>query len=155
MTRDDMRDATAKRELIAFRIGEQEFCVDITTVREIRGFVPATPLPHAPAYVNGVINLRGTVLPVIDLGLRMGLSKIEPTARSVIVVARIENQLFGLLVDAVSDILTVTDEAIQPTPNVASELAQSFVRGVIALEGRMISLIAADAIPPRQLDMAA
>ncbi|MER2534204.1 MAG: chemotaxis protein CheW [Rhizobiaceae bacterium] len=155
MSSDDMRDATTKRELIAFRIGEQEFCVDITTVREIRGFVPATPLPHAPAYVNGVINLRGTVLPVIDLGLRMGLARIEPTARSVIVVAKMEHQLFGLLVDAVSDILTVTDEAIQPTPNVASELAQSFVRGVIALEGRMISLIAAEAIPPRQLDMAA
>lgn len=147
--------SAGKRELIAFRIGEQEFCVDITAVREIRGYVPATPLPHAPSYVRGVINLRGTVLPVIDLGQRMGLGQAEPTARSVIVVARIENQVFGLLVDAVSDILTVTDELLQPTPNVASELAQEFVRNVIALDGRMISLIAAEAIPPRKLDMAA
>jgi len=137
------------RELIAFRIGEQEFCVDIMSVREIRGWTPATPLPHSPSYVIGVINLRGAVLPIVDLAARLGFPRTEPTARSVIIVVRVDQQLFGLLVDAVSDILTITDEALQPTPDLASDLAKTFVRGVMAIEGRMISLIATDNVLPQ------
>ena len=154
MSRTKSVEAAMGEELIAFRIGDQEFCVDIQSVREIRGFAPATPLPHAPHFVKGVINLRGTVLPIIDLACRLGFGNIQPTARSVIIVVRVHQQLVGLLVDAVSDILTVTDEILQPTPEVGSELAKSFVRGVMAIEGRMISLIALDGILP-QMEMAA
>ena len=98
------------RELISFRIGDQEFCVDIMAVREIRGWTPATALPHSPAYVQGVINLRGAVLPIVDLAARLGLKPAEPTVRHVIIVAQVGEQVVGLLVDAVSDILTVTDD---------------------------------------------
>ena len=136
------------RELIAFRIGAQEFCVDIMAVREIRGFTPATPLPQSPAFVRGVINLRGAVLPIIDLSARLGFPPAEPTARHVIMVVQIGKQTVGLLVDAVSDILTVAAESMQPTPDVASEMAKNFVRGVIAIDGRMISLIALDNVLP-------
>jgi len=152
--REGRIDHKFARELIAFRIGEQEFCVDIMSVREIRGWTPATPLPHAPSYVNGVINLRGAVLPIVDLAARLGFQRTNPTARSVIIVVRVDQQLFGLLVDAVSDILTVTDDALQPTPDLASDLAKTFVRGVMAMEGRMISLIATESVLP-QLQMAA
>lgn len=154
MNRSKNTESNKAEELIAFRIAEQEFCVDIQSVREIRGFAPATPLPHAPSFVTGVINLRGTVLPIIDLAARLGFGRIQPTARSVIIVVRVNQQLVGLLVDAVSDILTVTDELLQPTPEVGSELARSFVRGVMAIEGRMISLIAIDGVLP-QIEMAA
>ncbi|WP_407936790.1 chemotaxis protein CheW [Jiella pelagia] len=119
------------------------------SVREIRGWTQATPLPHAPSYVNGVINLRGAVLPIVDLAARLGFPRTVPTARSVIIVVRVEMQLFGLLVDAVSDILTITDELLQPTPDLASDLAKTFVRGVMAIEGRMISLIATDNVLPQ------
>lgn len=139
------------RELIAFRIGDQEFCVDIMSVREIRGWTPATELPQSPTFVRGVINLRGSVLPIVDLAARLGFPSPEPTVRHVIMVAQIEGQTVGLLVDAVSDILTVTDEVIQPTPDVASDVAKTFVQGVLAIEGRMISLIALDhVLPPPQ-----
>lgn len=148
-------ESAGKRELIAFRIGEQEFCVDIISVREIRGFVASTPLPHAPAFVTGVINLRGTVLPIVDLAVRLGFDATRPTARSVIIVAKVNSQLVGLLVDAVSDILTVTDDLLQPTPDIASELARTFVRGVMAVDGRMISLIAVDNVLPQRMDLAA
>ena len=151
---NDHTEHAGMRELIAFRIGEQEFCVDIMTVREIRGFAAATPLPHAPNFVVGVINLRGTVLPIVDLAARLGFGATVPTARSVVIVVRIGRQLVGLLVDAVSDILTVTDDLLQPTPDIASEMARSFVRGVMAFEGRMISMIAVDFVLP-QTDMAA
>jgi purine-binding chemotaxis protein CheW len=144
------------RELISFRIGDQEFCVDIMEVREIRGWTPATALPQAPPFVRGVINLRGAVLPIVDLGARLGLGAADPTARHVIIVAQVQNQIVGLLVDAVSDILTVTDEEIQPTPDVASEMVRNFVRGLLAIEGRMVSFISLDRVlPDRELDHAA
>lgn len=133
---------TANRELIAFRIGEQEFCVDIMSVREIRGWTPATPLPRSPAFVRGVINLRGAVLPIVDLGARLGLRVTEPTDRHVIMVAQVGGRTVGLLVDAVSDIIQLTDEAVQPTPEVASDQVRAFVRGIFTTaEGRMISLL--------------
>jgi purine-binding chemotaxis protein CheW len=138
------------RELISFRIGAQEFCVDIMAVREIRGWTQATQLPQSPAFVRGVINLRGAVLPVVDLASRLGFESSEATARHVIIVAQIGAQVVGLLVDAVSDILTVTDEVIQPTPDVASDTAKTFVRGLMAIEGRMISLISLDNLLPDQ-----
>ncbi|MGB8277578.1 MAG: chemotaxis protein CheW, partial [Methylovirgula sp.] len=72
-------DAMDGRELMAFRIGAQEFCVDIMAVREIRGFTPATPLPQSPCFVRGVINLRGAVLPIIDLSARLGFGPSQPT----------------------------------------------------------------------------
>ena len=137
--------AGTDRELIAFRIGEQEFCVDIMSVREIRGWTPATPLPRSPAYMKGVINLRGVVLPIIDLGARFGLVTNEPTERHVIMVAHVGSRL----VDAVSDIVQLSDAAIQPTPDVASDQVKSFVKGIFAVEGgRMISLIDLDHVLP-------
>ncbi len=147
--------ATAQRELIAFRIGPQEFCVDIMAVREIRGWTPTTPLPHAPAFIRGVVNLRGAVLPVVDLGARLGLPPSEPTERHAIIVAQVGRQVIGLLVDAVSDILTVGDEAIQPPPDVASERVRAFVRGLLAIEGRLVSLVSLDhVLPAQELDAA-
>ena len=136
------------QELVAFRIGAQEFCVDIMSVREIRGWTPATSIPHAPRYVRGVINLRGAVLPIVDLACRFGLPATEPTARHVIIVTQIGDQVAGLLVDAVSDILSASGNSIQPTPDVASTMAKSFVRGVLALDGRMISIITLENILP-------
>ena len=144
----------AARELISFRVGVQEFCVDIMAVREIRGWTAATALPRSPSFVRGVINLRGAVLPIVDLAARLGFDSAEPTARHVIIVAQIGPQMVGLLVDAVSDILTVTDDVIQPTPEVASDTAKTFVRGLLAIEGRMISLIGLDRLLP-DLDLEA
>jgi len=147
---DIASNTTSSRELISFRIGAQEFCVDIMAIREIRGWTQATALPQSPDYVRGVINLRGAVLPVVDLAARLGYESSEATARHVIIVAQIGPQMVGLLVDAVSDILTVTDDLIQPTPDVASGVAKTFVRGLMAVDGRMISLIGLDHLLPEQ-----
>lgn len=148
MTEIHRTDLACGRELIAFRVGAQEFCVDIMSVREIRGWSPVTALPQSPVFVRGVVNLRGAVLPIVDLAARLGFPPAEPTARHVIIVAQIGQQVVGLLVDAVSDILTATDDLVQATPDVASDLAKTFVRGVIAIDQRMISLIALDNILP-------
>ncbi len=134
------------RELIAFRIGGQEFCVNIMSVREIRGWTQATALPHAPSYVLGVINLRGAVLPIVDMSIRLGMKPAEPTPRHVIIVVQVKTKVIGLLVDAVSDILTVTDDTIQPTPEISSDLEKQYARGILAIDKRMICLVELSAL---------
>jgi purine-binding chemotaxis protein CheW len=111
------------------------------SVCEIRGWTEATVLPQAPKYVRGVINLRGAVLPIVDFAMRIGLPSTEPTARHVVIVTQIAHQQVGLLVDAVSDILTLSEDSIQPTPDIASELVKEFVEGLLPVDSRMISLI--------------
>lgn len=148
MIENTKSSAHGPRELIAFRLGGQEFCVDVMSIREIRGWTATTALPASPDFVRGVINLRGTVLPIVDLAARLGFPMSEPTARHAIIVAQIGNQVVGLLVEGVSDIFNVTDDKIQPTPEVASDMARRFVRGVIALDGRLISIISIDSILP-------
>ena len=98
--------------------------------------------------MKGVINLRGAVLPIIDLGARLGLNTSEPTARHVIMVVHIGERTIGLLVDAVSDIINMSDDLVQPTPDVASDQVKTFVKGLFALDGRMVSLIALDRVLP-------
>ncbi len=148
-------DSAKAREMITFVIGTQEFCVDVMSVREIRVWTPATPVAHAPDYVCGVINLRGTVLPIIDFAARLGFPATQPTTRHAILVAQIGDQTIGLLVEGVSEILTISQDLIQPTPDVALQAAKDFISGIVAIEGRMISLIALDAILPQSLEQAA
>jgi purine-binding chemotaxis protein CheW len=143
------------RELIAFRIGDQEFSVNIMSVREIRGWTQAMPMPHAPPYVMGMINLRGAVLTIVDLSLRLGMKKAEPTDRHVIIVAQFKNRIVGLLVEAVSDILTITDDNIQPVPEISSDLERQYARGILAIDKRMICMIELDALFPDQESEAA
>jgi purine-binding chemotaxis protein CheW len=140
----DITQSAAGRELISFQIGQQEFCVDITSVREIRGWTPATPVPHAPAFMLGVINLRGAVMSVIDLGARLGMETSAPTARHVIIVAKMGEHSVGLVVDAVCETFAVRPEQIQPLPDLGGEAMSSVVRGFLQLDDRMISLIALD-----------
>ena len=118
------------------------------SVREIRGWSPATPLPQTPSYMRGVINQRGAVLPIMDLAARLDLTVNAISARSVIIVVKVGERLIGLLVDAVSDILSVTSDLIQAPPEVGCDRVKSFVKGLISLEGRMISEIALERLLP-------
>jgi purine-binding chemotaxis protein CheW len=144
-----------RRELISFRVGQQEYCVDIMAVREIRGWSPATSLPQSPGYMRGVINLRGAVLPIMDLAVRLGMPMAEPTVRHVFIVVKADDRTIGLLVDAVSDILSITDDLVQPTPDVACDRVRNFIRGIISLDGRMISEISLDRLLPEREAVAA
>ncbi|MFV2033753.1 MAG: chemotaxis protein CheW [Halocynthiibacter sp.] len=128
-------------EMVAFRTASQDFCIDIMSVREIRGWVPATVLPHAPHYIRGVINLRGTIVPIFDLSARLGLGTLPSNDRNVIIIANIDSQTIGLLVEAVSDILAVASDTIQPVPEIAEAQTNAFIKGVIPGEASMVRLI--------------
>ncbi|WP_299287981.1 chemotaxis protein CheW [uncultured Tateyamaria sp.] len=128
-------------ELLTFELGEHEYALDIMCVREIRGWAKATPLPHAPSFMRGVINLRGAVLPVMDLGERLGLPTRPHCDRNVIIVVSFEETMTGLLVDAVSDIIALPPDALQPPPDAANYGAQTVVKALTLIEDRMIRVL--------------
>ena len=143
------------RKIVSFRLGREEYGVDIMTVREIRSWTSTTTLPNAPSYVRGVINLRGSVLPVVDLAARLGMGRVEDNRSNVIIVIEGDGQLTGLLVDAVSDILTVNDDQFLPTPDIPSANVQEFIECVASIDDRMIQLVSTGQVLERRLDSAA
>ncbi|WP_126975715.1 chemotaxis protein CheW [Frigidibacter oleivorans] len=146
MTDNRIADST-DLELLSFRLGGEDYSLDIMSVREIRGWTRATPLPQAPPYMRGVINLRGTVLPVIDLAARLGMDPVEGAARNAVVVAQSGPRCVGLLVDAVSDILALPRAELQPPPALAAA-NHGFVQAIALVEGRMLRVLDLDAILP-------
>jgi purine-binding chemotaxis protein CheW len=143
-------------ELIVLEVGGNAFCIDIRSVREIRGYTASTPLPQAPDFVLGVINLRGTVMPVLDLRARLGLGVTEATGRHVIVVVHQGDRPAGLLVDAVQETMIVPAEQLQAPPRFEADCDEVYVDAVIPLEGRILSLLnVASLLPLEVLAMAA
>lgn len=129
-------------ELITFEVAGQLFGLDIMTIREIRAWTPSTRLPQVAPYVAGVVNLRGTVLPVIDLAARLGWPATQPTPRHAIIVARLGSQTFGLIVDSVSDIVALPDDALQAPPQTGQDDdVVLFLQGLAALDDRMVMVL--------------
>ena len=128
-------------EIIAFHLHDQEFCVKTTTIREIRGWAPSTPIPHAPKDVVGVMNLRGTVIPIIDLAYKLGMQSTAANERSAIVVTEVRNMIIGMLVDKVSDILTIKSADVQPAPEITTSFDKAYTDGIIARENGMICFL--------------
>lgn len=142
-------------ELLSFKVGEQEYSVDIMLVREIRGWTRATPLPHSESYVRGVINLRGAVLPILDLASRLGIGRTETTERNVIIVVQMGTQAIGLLVDAVSDIISIPKSELQAPPDIVVDSSNTFVSALTVVEGRMLRIVDLDVVYPTREGTAA
>ncbi|MEQ9041762.1 MAG: chemotaxis protein CheW [Silicimonas sp.] len=140
--------AQGETEYLSFGLGDSEYSVEIMSVREIRGWTRTTSLPHSPPYVRGVINLRGAVLPVIDLAVRLGLPATEPQERNVIIVVDVGSRTMGLRVDAVSDILTLAQDALHPPPDVATSPGSRFVKALTILDDRMVRILDLEQVMP-------
>ncbi|MFF0952199.1 chemotaxis protein CheW [Rhizobium leguminosarum] len=134
----------ATLEIIAFHLGGQQFCIKTTSIREIRGWAAASPLPHAPPDVIGVMNLRGSVIPIIDLAARLGVRSNIDTTRSAIVVAEVGRSVVGLVVDQVSDILSIRGDQVQPVPDLGTAFDPNFSHGIIPLERGMVCFLHLD-----------
>jgi len=130
------------RQLITFELGDQSLGIDIMAIREIRAWSPATPLPNVPAHIRGVVNLRGVVLPVLDLSHRLGWGQTDPSSRHVIIVVRIGEQLQGLIVDAVNDIVSIPEDGMQPLPDIGETPAAHFLEGLATIDERLILVLA-------------
>ncbi|MHC1480577.1 chemotaxis protein CheW [Frateuria aurantia] len=126
---------------LTFNLADEEYGVDILAVREIRGWSPVTRIPQAPDYVLGVINLRGSIVPVLDMRVRFGLASAERGNASVTIIVAINERNFGIVVDNVSDVMTITADQIQPVPDMGAVIDTRYLRGLVRHDDRMVLLL--------------
>lgn len=136
-------------QYLTFNLAGEEYGIDILKVQEIRGWVPVTKMPNAPIFVRGVMNLRGAIVPVIDLRLRFGLDAIEYTKLTVVIVVTVESdtgdRIIGMVVDGVSDVLNVNSPAeIQSSPDFGTAVHTEFINGLVTAESGMVMLLDVD-----------
>ncbi len=138
-SRAKAREAT--REVLVFVLGTEEYGVDILTVQEIRGYEKVTPLPQAPDYLKGIVNLRGIIVPVIDLRVKFRMAEPRYDATTVVVILRIGGRVIGIVVDGVSDVVALTAAEVRPAPQLGSMVDSSFLAGLATQNERMILLL--------------
>jgi purine-binding chemotaxis protein CheW len=131
----------ASTEFISFAIGDEQYGVDIMAVREIKEWCGVTQLPNQPDYMRGVLNLRGVMVPIIDLRCRFGQGLTDATPMHIVIVVQVGNKTVGLLADRVLDINSVEGSRIQPVPQVSRGFEANFLSGLVTLENTMIALI--------------
>ncbi|HJL40856.1 MAG TPA: chemotaxis protein CheW [Myxococcales bacterium LLY-WYZ-16_1] len=140
--------AEQNRQFLAFRVGSEEYAVDILRVQEIRGWEAGTQLPNAPPHVKGIINLRGTIIPIIDLRERFGVMDIEYVPTTVVIVLKVvgaeKERIMGVVVDAVNDVHHLLDTQIEPPPELDSMAHTDFISGVASVQDRMVILLDID-----------
>lgn len=131
-----------EEQYVTFTVGTEEYGVNILAVREIRGWTPESRLPNLPDYVRGVINLRGIIIPIFDLRARFGGGATEVTKRHVVVVIQVGERTRGILVDAISDILAISQDAIRPPPDLDTGLVDTeYLSGLYTVDNRMVTLL--------------
>lgn len=127
-------------EVLAFRLGEEEYGIDILTVQEIRGHDPLTRIANAPDFIQGVINLRGIIVPIVDLRLRFGLTNAKEQPR-VVIILNVAGRVIGMAVDSVSDVLRLGPADIRPAPEMGGSFATDFLLGLGTIDERMLILL--------------
>lgn len=145
----------ATSQVLTFVLGEETYGVDILRVQEIRGWSAVTKIPNSPAHVLGVLNLRGSIVPIVDLRKRFNLAHVEYTAVTVIIVLTVRSEAgrrdFGVVVDGVSDVVDVDTAAVKPTPDLGARAATDHIRGLVSIAERMVVLLDIDRLIGSQL----
>ena len=130
-----------KRELLTFTLGEESYGLDILKVQEIRGYEAPTRIANTPDFIKGVINLRGHIVPIIDLRVKLSLGEANFDASTVVIILNVLGRVVGVVVDAVSDVIALASEAIKPAPEFGSVLDTEYILGLATVEGRLLILI--------------
>lgn len=134
-------DEAVNREILVFTLGREEYGIDILKVQEIRGYDAVTTLANMPAFIKGVINLRGAIVPIIDMRLKFKLGQADYNQFTVVIILNIGKRVVGMVVDGVSDVLTLTPEQIRPAPEFGNALNTEYLSGLGAIDERMIILM--------------
>lgn len=137
----NIRTEGSGEEFLAFTLGREEYGVDILKVQEIRGYEAVTQIANAPAYLKGVINLRGTIVPIVDLRIKFQQQTISYDQYTVVIIVDLNHRTTGIVVDGVSDVLTLTPAQIKPTPQFSGNLDTEYIRGLGSVEDRMLILV--------------
>jgi purine-binding chemotaxis protein CheW len=143
----------ARREYLAFTLGGEEYGIDILKVQEIRGYETVTRIANAPAFIKGVINLRGHIVPIVDMRIKFDLEQVRYDAFTVVIILNIADRVVGIVVDGVSDVLTLAPGQVRPAPEFGAAFDTEYLVGLGAIEQRMLILIDIDKLM-RSADMA-
>ncbi|WP_245392697.1 chemotaxis protein CheW [Salinicola halimionae] len=131
----------ASREYLVFSLGDEEYAVDILKVQEIRGYENVTRIANVPDFIKGVTNLRGVIVPIIDLRLKFHLDKVEYDGQTVVIVVNVDDRIVGIVVDGVSDVMSLAPDQIKPAPEFGVTLSSDYLSGIGSLEDRMLVLV--------------
>jgi len=134
------------QQYLIFNLADEYYGVDILKVQEIKGYTTVTRIPNTPDFLKGVLNLRGTIVPIVDLRMKFGMGVTEPTAFTVVVVVNVRNRVMGFLVDAVSDVLDMNAKNIQPPPDMGSSVDITFIAGIGNAQDRLVTLLDIDRV---------
>jgi purine-binding chemotaxis protein CheW len=132
------------REFLVFSLGSEEYAIDILKAQEIRGYENVTRIASAPPFIKGVTNLRGVIVPIIDLRIKFKLDRVEYDNQTVVIVVNVSGRVVGVVVDGVSDVLSLTPEQIKPAPEFGLSLSSDYLSGLASLEDRMLVLVDID-----------
>lgn len=136
---------TARHQYLTFMLADEEYGVDILTVQELRGWQETTPIPNAPSYVLGVINLRGVVIPIVDLRDRFGLERMEYGPTTVVIIVKVmasgKERILGIVVDAVSEVYDIANRDMQPPPDMDGAISIDFITGLATMDKKMVILL--------------
>ncbi len=147
MTKETNRQiglATDGNQYLTFQLGDELYGVDILRVQELKGYTAVTKIPNQPSYIKGVMNLRGTIVPVVELRTTFGMATIDYTMLSVIVVVVVRDRIMGLVVDSVSDVLNISPKDIQPPPEFGTKVDVSFLNGIAKCGDKLVALLNID-----------
>ena len=133
--------AHAGNELLTFTLGSEEYGIDILKVQEIRGYDAVTKIVNAPQFIKGVINLRGVIVPIVDLRLKFRLGEPSYDAFTVVIILNIASRVIGIVVDGVSDVITLAAEQLRPAPEFGAAVDTRFVQGLATVDERMIIVV--------------
>jgi len=142
-------DGPAK-EYLAFTLGREEYGIDILRVQELRGYEPVTRIANAPDFIKGVVNLRGTIIPIVDLRIKFRLGEPTYDQFTVVVVLNIAGRVMGIVVDSVSDVTTLTPEQVKPAPEMGTSFDSDYLIGLGTLKERMLILVDIDKLMSSQ-----
>ena len=132
---------TALREFLAFKLGAEEYGIDILRVQEIRSYEEPTRIANAPAFIKGVVNLRGVIVPIVDMRLKFKLERADYDGFTVVIVLNIGHRVVGMVVDGVSDVITLTPEQLRPVPEFNSTIASDHLLAIGSIDQRMLILV--------------
>jgi len=133
-------------EFLTFRLGAEEYGIDILRVQEIRSYEAPTRIANAPAFIKGVVNLRGVIVPIVDLRLKLGCASAEYNSFTVVIVLNVKGRVVGAVVDSVSDVLELQGESVKPAPEMASAVDVSYITGIGSVGERMLILMDIEAL---------
>jgi len=135
------QDDVPAREFLTFTLGAEEYAIDILKVQEIRGYEPPTSIANTPPFIKGVINLRGIIVPIVDLRIKFGVGKAEYTPFTVVIILSLGGRTVGIVVDGVSDVTTLSAEQIRPAPDFAASVDTRYIDGLGTLDERMLIVV--------------